>query len=455
MRHDPLEVRLSGVEIGELLPGARFRWVDGWERIAPLNSPVLSHSLPFGDAAADPGPFFGGLLPEGLGLERLAREANLAVTDLFGLLAEVGVDVGGSVTVGEPRPPLEPVEIDESEIDRVLERALGYIRGAAVGGGGSAATGVQAKVALTWDSVRHQWLIGRGSTPSTHLLKPVRGEYAERIHAEAHLNTVARHLGLSTHGAWVATGAQRSVLIVERYDRRVDPSGVIARVHQEDAAQALGLPWGGNDKYERVNPRANLAAIAALLPPDSPFTKVAGSDRERLLALTVLNIAAGNTDAHAKNFSLMLPGLPAAFDLAGRTSVLADAYDLVPQVLFDHEVGALALRVADKYLWAEITAADLVSEGMRWGLPEATAARVVEETLARIQEAAEQLGKPQLHVGQEWAGVADGRGSGDNAEAAVRSGMRVRALLGEVTANLQRGDAAWTRRGLPPAIAIR
>ena len=36
-------------------------------------------------------------------------------------------------------------------------------------------------------------------------------------------------------------------------------------VHQEDAAQALALPWGGNDKYESTGSRASLRNIARLL----------------------------------------------------------------------------------------------------------------------------------------------------------------------------------------------
>lgn len=126
---EPLIVRLSGEEVGELLPNATLRWRDDWSRLAPLNARVLSHSLPFGAAGLDAGPFFGGLLPEGAGLDRLAREVRVASNDLVGLLAEVGADVGGSVTIGEPQPPREPIVIDESEYDRILEQSHNLLRG--------------------------------------------------------------------------------------------------------------------------------------------------------------------------------------------------------------------------------------------------------------------------------------------------------------------------------------
>ncbi|MBP7680891.1 MAG: HipA domain-containing protein [Deltaproteobacteria bacterium] len=123
----------------------------------------------------------------------------------------MGADVRGSVTIGEPRLPRDPIVIDETEYDRILERAAGYIRGSTVGGGGCSATGVQPKVALTWDPRAEHWWVGRGSTPSTHLLKPVPNEHSPRVRAEAYLNDVARALGLSAHDARIEAAGERTV----------------------------------------------------------------------------------------------------------------------------------------------------------------------------------------------------------------------------------------------------
>ncbi len=349
----------------------------------------------------------------------------MASNDVYGLLAEVGADVGGSVTVGEPRPPLEPIVIEEEEYDRILTRAAGYIRGSSVGGGGSAATGVQPKIALTWDPVSARWLIGRGSTPSTHLLKPVPAERTARIRAEAYLNDVAVAIGLSAHETRVEAAGEHAVLVVERYDRRRTEAG-IERIHQEDAAQALGLPWGGNAKYEAVDPRASLANIARLLG-GSAFART--NDRDRLLALTTLNIVAGNTDAHAKNFSLLLPSLADAFRPAAAAR-LADAYDIVPQVLFSAERDPLALRVNGHQDSGAITAEDLIAEGRSWGVPRSRAAEVVSSTLESIRSAVENIGDRH------------------SAPASLPT------FLIEQAENLLRGDRAWTRP-LPPAIAFR
>lgn len=420
---DALDICLAGHLIGAIRPDGSIAWDPDWSSIAPLNSPVLSHSIPFGASAVDVAPFFGGLLPEGLGLERLAREARVASNDLFGLLSEVGADVGGAVTVGEPHPPLDPIVIKEGEYDRILSTAAGYIRGSAVGGGGSAATGVQPKLALTWDPSAEQWMIGRGSTPSTHLLKPVPNEYAARVRSEAYLNAIARTLELSTHDARVEPAGERVVLVVERYDRIREDSG-IRRIHQEDAAQALGLPWGGNDKYESVNARASLKRVAGLLPQPA-FSS--GVERNRLLALTVLNIVAGNTDAHAKNFSFLLPSPEEAFDRSTGATHLADAYDVVPQALFEVDSSPLAMKIAGRSEAGAVTASDLVSEAVSWGMPEADATSGVTDTLTKLLAA----------LATEHAQVP----------------RSVPLFLEEQASNLLRGDRAWTR-SIPPAIAI-
>ena len=213
----------------------------------------------------------------------------------------------------------------------------------------------------------------------------------------------------------------------------------------EDAAQALGLPWGGNDKYENVNPRATLANIARLVGGSALSSRTTG--RDRLLALTTLNVVAGNTDAHAKNFSVLLPELAivqwkhgmfegdAGAASPGTTRAprarLADAYDIVPQVLFTKgESDPLAMRVGGELAPGAITTAHLVREAKSWGMAHPRATSVVETTLAEIVTAVERLG--------ERHGVS----------------ASLPAFLLEQSHNLLRGDPACTRP-LPPAAISR
>lgn len=81
-----------------------------------------------------------------------------------------------------------------------------------------------------------------------------------------------------------------------RYDRSEDaPQG---RIHQEDFNQVLGA--AGNQKYQRYGGRVSLSRAARVF-------SIAGDNDSlrRLFKLTVLSVALGNLDMHAKNISLL------------------------------------------------------------------------------------------------------------------------------------------------------
>ena len=371
-----LPVTLFGTVIGELLPigdQAFLRWSADAEERWGLNSPVLSLNLrvSFSDAEQTES-FFGALLPEGRHLNRLAASAKTVTSDLLGLLRFVGADLAGALRVGAVREPEEPEQLTAQGVAALLGSASGFL----VGGGGSALPGFQRKLTLTREG--GHWFRGNGTLPSTHILKPVDLEYRSSVESEHYVLNLARALGLAEFESWVEQIGAYEVLVIERYDRRRSAGGTIERIHQEDAGQALGLPWGGNDKFERNNAAASLRAVAGLLDPNRSVIRTSGQfvDRVKLLRYTVLNVAAGNTDAHAKNFSLLHRN-------AGRT-YLAPFYDAAPLAL-DHALGtALAMRINGVSQLPDVTVDDLVAEAEGWGLPSALAAETVARTLDEI-----------------------------------------------------------------------
>jgi serine/threonine-protein kinase HipA len=73
-------------------------------------------------------------------------------------------------------------------------------------------------------------------------------------------------LGFETSEAAVVEIGEIEALLVRRFDRALDRDGRVARLHQEDFAQALGLPAAL--KYERRGtPRAPLRCCGY---PQSP-----------------------------------------------------------------------------------------------------------------------------------------------------------------------------------------
>ncbi|MBI4932738.1 MAG: HipA domain-containing protein [Actinobacteria bacterium] len=94
-------------------------------------------------------------------------------------------------------------------------------------------------------------------------------------------------------------GAERA-LVVERYDRIIDNSGAVVRVHQEDLCQALSVH--PDRKYE-VDGGPGAEQLGRLI------REVAGDrDVARFFDALVFNWLVLATDGHAKNYSLLLSG---------------------------------------------------------------------------------------------------------------------------------------------------
>lgn len=166
---------------------------------------------------------------------------------------------------------------------------------------------------------------------------------------------MARAVALTSYATWVEEFEGIPAVVIERYDR--DPLAPQGRVHQEDGNQVLGA--SGVQKYQREGGAVTLERLARA------FRGAGGTPMvEALFRQLAVAVAVGNLDMHAKNISVLHP--PDA------TCRLAPAYDMVPQTHLPTD-GELALAVNDVYRHASVTGADLVAEGERWGITNATA----------------------------------------------------------------------------------
>jgi serine/threonine-protein kinase HipA len=349
-------------------------------------TPLLSLALPLTDTHYPNGAtraFLDGLLPEGEPRRAIAEDLDLPVSDAFGLLAALGRDCAGALVVqpeGDPPPaapttltarPLTADELGQS-IANLHRAPLGIDRNVRL-----SLAGVQEKLLLT-RMPGGGWGRPVGGTPSTHILKPEIEPFQNTVENEAFCMTVAKHLGLSVAAVETITVDERPVLVVERYDRVIDPDGTVHRIHQEDLCQALGLP--PDRKYEQ-DAGPSVARIARTLQdvaePSAP---------ERLLRALTLNVALGNCDAHGKNFSLL-------HTQAGALR-LAPLYDLLSTRLYPLD-DKLAMYVDSVQRADRVTAERLVNEAARWGMARASAEEIVSSTLDRlpaaISTAAEQI----------------------------------------------------------------
>jgi serine/threonine-protein kinase HipA len=341
--------------------------------------PLLSLSLPVRTERFPQGivrPFLDGLLPEGESRRVIARDVGVDADDTYGLVRALGRDCAGAIVIqplAESAAPPSTTVTAEPLSDEGLADLVRNLRSAPLGAGGRvriSLAGVQEKLLLTRmpDSA---WGRPVDGTPSTHILKPEIAAYPNSVENEAFCMRVANHLGLQVANVDTTEVAERKVIVVERYDRLVQPDGTVERIHQEDFCQATGTR--PEYKYQEDG-GPSLARIAEIVAA----VTVRGS-LERLLQAVTLNTLVGNGDAHAKNFSL----------LHERSGVLqlAPVYDVMCTLTYGDD--RLAMYVDDVRRTNRVTAERLVNEGASWGLPRQRCEEIVADILDRAPGAIE------------------------------------------------------------------
>lgn len=344
---------------------------EGGTPLLSLRFPLTRDRYPNGATRA----FLDGLLPEGEPRMAIAGDLDLPANDAFGLIAELGRDCAGAIVVqpeDDPPPPVPTTRSAEQLSADDLGELVANLRSAPLGIGRNvrlSLAGVQEKLLLT-RMPDGAWGRPVDGTPSTHILKPEIEHFENTVENEAFCMGVAKHLGLPIARVEIIFVDDRPVLVVERYDRVVDPDRTVHRVHQEDFCQALGLP--PDKKYEQ-DAGPTLARVARVLRDVADPSAV-----EMLLRAVTLNVAVGNCDAHGKNFSLM-------HTESGVLS-LAPLYDLLSTRLYPLD-DKLAMYVDSVQKADRVTAARIVNEATGWGLPRKRVEAIVLDLLARLPAA--------------------------------------------------------------------
>ena len=392
---DRLEVRLHGEPIGSVTRSSRrarieFEWIDGYSPGPVTLTESFGSVLPKAPAAAA-SSFFGGYALEGRQRERLTQRRGIRnPTDLYAMLREFGSSIAGAVTVSDPdiqsqtQPRYEP--ISDSEIIQRLRRAANDGDLGSDDQSRSMLAGYQPKLLLA--RFGDSWDLPRGRAHSTHILKPRLPRRPDGLAREHYGHALAAGLGLAHYRTDLVGNGARQYLVIERYDRTVDGE-TVSLIHQEDAAQALGLDWvDENAKFQdpespRDSHRPSAYRIAELLGSLQGQGN-AVADFLRRLTFTVL---IGDNDAHAKNLAILhLPG----------RSVLADVYDTVPNLFQEDRFNYdLSLAIDGSFDHRRIGAAHLIREAERWNvLGTGEAERIVAETLADFAKALDQVAVP-------------------------------------------------------------
>jgi serine/threonine-protein kinase HipA len=405
-----LEVLLHGLPVGHLseVPDGvvEFRFLDSYRNLVPR--PVLGQKFEddlekaYRSRRREGLPdFFANLIPEKGRLREILVEAAGAETgDDLALLAFVGQDLPGAVAVRPFEGEREDRDLEDDTAPPVEDGAPESREGLRF-----SLAGVQLKFSMLREEdglklpTRHragEWIV-KFDSPTFPQLPENEISMLEWARAagfdvpECHLHDAEEVRGFPHRYATPGT----RVLAIRRYDRLPKE-----RVHQEDFAQAVGLP--PDKKYDQLTYEAMAHLIRRFVDAEAV---------DELIRRLALVIALGNNDAHLKNWSLLYPNT-----IQARWSPL---YDQVSTVAWKSPDRALALNLASVKEFGRIDNSTFERFAERAQMDRRRVLDLVGETLAKLsgswREIAPDLPLPHTHaesLREHWRKVPLLRNSG-------------------------------------------
>lgn len=354
-----LSILAAGQRLGRVtLKGNRLslRYEQSWRESSvafPLSvsMPMMTVEHPHSRIDA----FLRGLLPDSEQvMDQWAKRFHVSARNPFKLLEHVGEDCAGAIQFIPPER--EETLLGVASEERVTwlseEELAGRIRlllenhgstRTSTDTGQFSLAGAQPKTALFRDTQSGRWGVPEGPTPTTHILKPSTGQFDGYAENEHFCLKLAQRLGLQAAVSSVIQPGACPVIVVQRYDR-VFREGRCVRIHQEDLCQALGVPPSlkyQNEGGPSVRDVANLLWDVSSEP---------AADVQRFADALIFNWLILGTDAHAKNYSLLIA--------PGSQVRLAPLYDLASALPYPAQISPhkakLAMKIGSKYRIKEI-----------------------------------------------------------------------------------------------------
>jgi len=348
-----LNVYLCGEKTGVLfeddLLQLTFQYDDNASPLSvrlPVRSEIYPHAAAY--------PFFENLTPEGDIFEILTKD-HVSGNNVFSILNRFGGDCAGAVALYEITPDNNGeniTEISSKKIAQIIDRLpqdplLTSIEKPPR----LSLAGAQSKFAVYKSGGKYY----RSSdvNPTTHIIKITNKRFPDLLENELFCMKLAKAILSNVPEIELLEAEGRPYLEITRYDRYVNNNkfregGTVQRIHQEDFCQALGIV--SNKKYQ-TGGGAKLKDCYRII---NEFSENRLSDIIRLTEWIIFNYLIGNTDAHAKNLSL----------LHNDSGVkLAPFYDLLstevyPEKTIDHE---MAMLINGKGKYSSLTPKDFIA----------------------------------------------------------------------------------------------
>lgn len=331
--------------------------------------------------------FLANLLPEGKWLDELSIGQQISKSNIFGLIAALGIETTGALTFRPKSTAAVPaltsfrLIVPEEFRDRLAKRQQVSIA-SWDGKPRLSVAGVQDKlpVLIHGDG---QMGFGEGDLASTHILKLGTRPEMHLVVNEFICMKLARMVKLPVASTSLARYGE-PVLVIERFDRRWSADRV-ERLHLIDGCQLLDLPPAY--KYERPFGKAGEGAkirIGASLPAlfeACDQCRIPALAKRDLLNWTLFQLLIGNNDAHGKNISFFV----------GRNGIdVAPAYDLVNVEIYGNEYDRdLAMAIGDSFALDEIQAYQLAEMCYQCGLQKRQVANSLKVLCSSLVKAAD------------------------------------------------------------------
>ena len=326
--------------------------------------------------------FFDNLLPEGRLRELIAARDRIDPRDSWGLLTQHGQDTAGAISLVPAgvrqriTSGLRPLSARTLGQKILAARRRNLPLMAAWSDIHMSLAGAQEKLGLHIDAAG-KFFMPEGAAASTHIVKPENAspDFPFCPANEFFCMRVAHELGLAVPAVDLLH-LPEPLYAVARFDRKAGADGTVARIHQIDLCQTLGV--AASRKYESEG-GIGLSDLFSVIQPAFVVQPILAS--RAVIQWIVFNYLIGNLDAHAKNISFLMRGSKAA---------VAPFYDLLcVEAYLPRQTMAMSIHGENKPGWIEGSHWDALA--VQAGINPQAVRTTLSGMMEKIQTAAERV----------------------------------------------------------------
>ena len=331
-------------------------------------------------------PFFENIIPEGEAFEILTKD-HVSGNKVYSFLDRFGGDCAGAVAFYENTPANDTGknlnEITFEKIAHIIDRLPeDPLLTSLENPPRLSLAGAQSKFAVY--KIDNKYYRSDDNHPTTHIIKITNKRFPGLLENELFCMKLAKIMQMDVPDVELKDSLSRPYLEIKRFDRCIE-NGIVSRIHQEDFCQALGIV--SNKKYQSGG-GPGLRDCKRVI---DEFSDNKLADITGFVEWIIFNYFTGNTDAHAKNLSL----------LHTETGIrLAPFYDLLstevyPMKLIDHYT---AMLINGKGRYDSAGKNDFLALFEQLGLNAANMMKSIKSRFTGIAAAAESLRESLVNI---------------------------------------------------------